>query len=197
MTKEQIRQAADVVLESVSAKDYAPLIGLKIARNGFTQCPFHNGDHTGSMKLYDGTRGFHCFGCGASGDVIELAKRFYGLSFPQAIAKVAEDVGIALPGTGKMTYEQAKVLQAARDRKAALERQQREEQAAEEAYWPVLDDWLEIDRTMSDMDRKITNDLKEGRQPDDNDLDTFFRAFGAYERITPALERLEAGRISA
>lgn len=151
MTREQIRQAADIVRETVSARQYATLIGLPVNRNGFAQCPFHSGDHTGSMKLYDGTRGFHCFGCGASGDTIELAKRLYNLSFPQAIAKVAQDAGIALPGTGQMTYDQARAMQVAQERKAALVRQSAAQEKIEEKYWTAFDEWKAADDELGEI----------------------------------------------
>jgi len=194
MTREQIRQAADIVRETVSARQYATLIGLPVNRNGFTQCPFHSGDHTGSMKLYDGTRGFHCFGCGASGDVIELAKRFYGLNFPAAITKVAEDAGIALPGV-KPTYRQAQAISAAQKRKEERERQEQITQAYEAEYWATLDDWLEIDRLFTELEQKIRAILKEGNQPNDDLMDAFFGTYAAKLNIEPELERLEIGRI--
>lgn len=151
MTREQIRQCADIVRESVSARDYAALIGLPINRNGFCQCPFHSGDNNGSLMLYKGTRGWHCFGCGASGDVIELAKRYFSLTFPQAIAKVAEDTGIALPGTGQMTYDQAKAFQSAQDRKDELKKNERKTDIVEEKYFTALDAFLDADRKLADI----------------------------------------------
>lgn len=159
MTREEIRRAADIVRETISARQYAELIGLPVNRAGFTPCPFHSGDHDASMKLYSGTRGFHCFGCGASGDVIELAKRFYNLNFPAAITKVAEDAGIALPGM-KPTYDQEQAMKAAEKRKQELERQQKEEQAIEDAYFATLDDYLAIDDYLTEVAAKEWEILK-------------------------------------
>jgi DNA primase len=48
-------------------------------------CPFHN-DHTPSFTLFPQTRSFHCFGCGAHGDVLNFLQRVEYLSFPQALA---------------------------------------------------------------------------------------------------------------
>ncbi|MBQ1791227.1 MAG: hypothetical protein II008_13705, partial [Oscillospiraceae bacterium] len=186
MTREQIRQAADIVLESISAKDYAAMIGLPVNRAGFTQCPFHSGDHDASLKLYDGRKGFHCFGCGASGDVIELAKRYYSLSFPQAVAKVANDAGIALPGTGEMTYDQARAYQAAQDRKAALLKAQAEEQAIESQYFDTLDAYMEINNHFDDMDAELTPIVLAGIIPPDDKMDDFFNTFAAKLAVNPA-----------
>ena len=197
MTREQIRQAADIVLESISAKDYAALIGLPVNRAGFTQCPFHSGDHDASLKLYDGRKGFHCFGCGASGDVIELAKRYFSLSFPQAVAKVANDAGIALPGTGEMTYDQARAYQAAQDRKAALLKAQAEEQAIESQYFDTLDAYMEINNHFDDMDAELTPIVLAGIIPPDDKMDDFFNTFAAKLAVNPAMEDIEMRRIRA
>ena len=197
MTREQIRQAADIVLESISAKDYAALIGLPVNRAGFTQCPFHSGDHDASLKLYDGRKGFHCFGCGASGDVIELAKRYFSLSFPQAVAKVANDAGIALPGTGEMTYDQARAYQAAQDRKAALLKAQAEEQAIESQYFDTLDAYMEINNHFDDMDAELTPIVLAGIIPPDDKMDDFFNTLAAKLAVNPAMEDIEMRRIRA
>jgi DNA primase len=45
--------------------------GLKPDKNDFILCPFHD-DHNPSLKIYTKTNTFHCFGCGATGDVIEF-----------------------------------------------------------------------------------------------------------------------------
>lgn len=164
MTRQQIRQCADIVRETVSALDYATLIGIHVGKNGFAQCPFHSGDRTGSLKLYEGRRGWHCFGCGASGDVLELAKRFYNLSFPQAIAKVAQDAGIALPGTGQMTYDQARAVRAAADRKVELNQREAEADAVETAYLSALDKYLEAENTLVDITDPLYQAIQEANK---------------------------------
>ena len=54
-------------------------------------CPFHN-DKTPSMKL---DKRFHCFGCGADGDVIDFVAALYGLGKKEAAAQLASDFGLA------------------------------------------------------------------------------------------------------
>ena len=53
-------------------------------------CPFHD-DKNPSMKV--DTR-FHCFGCGADGDVIDFTSRLYNLSSKEAAEKLAQDFGL-------------------------------------------------------------------------------------------------------
>lgn len=56
-----------------------------------TSCPFHN-DRTPSMKA---DNRFHCFGCGADGDVIDFVSRLFGISNLEAAQKIASDFGIS------------------------------------------------------------------------------------------------------
>ena len=61
-------------------------------KHGFMRCPFH-ADRTPSLKLYGDH--FHCFGCGAHGDVIDLTARMFGLSSCEAAKKLAYDFGLS------------------------------------------------------------------------------------------------------
>ncbi len=58
-------------------------------------CPFHN-EKTPSFVVSDAKQIFTCFGCGATGDVIEFVKRYYNLDFVSAMEKLAGDYGIQL-----------------------------------------------------------------------------------------------------
>ena len=59
-------------------------------------CPFH-GEKTPSFNVHADKQFFHCFGCGASGDVIEFVKRSDSLSFPDAVRQLAGRAGMAVP----------------------------------------------------------------------------------------------------
>lgn len=72
---------------AVSAKEAAIFYGVKISRNGMACCPFHSDRHP-SMKL---DNRFHCFGCGADGDVINFVERMFGLSPLYAARKLIAD----------------------------------------------------------------------------------------------------------
>ena len=58
----------EAVKQSVTTRQAAEHYGIRVGRNGMACCPFHN-DKTPSMKL---DRRYHCFGCGADGDVIDF-----------------------------------------------------------------------------------------------------------------------------
>ena len=81
----------EVVKQSVTAREAAELYGIAVGRGGMACCPFHDERHP-SMKV--DTR-FHCFGCGADGDVIDFTARLYDLSPKEAAEKLAQDFGLA------------------------------------------------------------------------------------------------------
>ena len=82
----------DTVKAAVTPRMAAERYGLPIQQGSMTRCPFH-ADRTPSMKLNEVY--FYCFGCGASGDVIDLAAKLFGLSGYEAAKKLAADFGIA------------------------------------------------------------------------------------------------------
>src|SRR6187399_2578800 len=59
-------------------------------------CPFHN-EKTPSFTVSDEKGFFHCFGCGAHGDVIGFVMRSEGLSFPETVERLAREAGLPLP----------------------------------------------------------------------------------------------------
>ena len=67
----------ETVKAAVTPRMAAERYGLPIQQGGMVCCPFH-ADRTPSMKLNEDY--FYCFGCGATGDVIDLAARLFDLS---------------------------------------------------------------------------------------------------------------------
>ncbi|MCM2531609.1 DNA primase [Neobacillus pocheonensis] len=86
----QIRQAVDIV-EIIS--DYVQL--KKQGRNYFGLCPFH-GENTPSFSVSADKQIFHCFGCGAGGNVFSFLMELEGSSFQEAAMKLAARVNIDL-----------------------------------------------------------------------------------------------------
>ena len=80
------------VKAAVTLRQAAETYGLTVSRNGMTCCPFHEDRHP-SLKLNEDY--FFCFGCGASGDVIDFTARLFGLSPKDATEKLAADFGIS------------------------------------------------------------------------------------------------------
>ena len=80
----------EAVKLSVSTREAAELYGIKVRRNGMACCPFHD-DKNPSMKV---DQRFHCFGCGADGDVIDFTAKLFDLSPKEAAEKLAQDFGL-------------------------------------------------------------------------------------------------------
>lgn len=76
--------------DSVTCWDAAEQYGMEVNTTGMARCPFHEDRHP-SLKL---GRGFHCFGCGAHGDLISFVSRLFGISAGDAAQKLSRDFGI-------------------------------------------------------------------------------------------------------
>src|SRR5947208_11502964 len=89
---ETVKQQADIV----------HLIGeyVKLKKTGAQNfsglCPFHQ-EKTPSFSVHATRQFFHCFGCGASGDVFSFVQKIDNVTFPEAVRSVAQKLGIALP----------------------------------------------------------------------------------------------------
>ena len=80
----------EAVKQSVTTRQAAERYGIRVERNGMCRCPFHD-DSTPSMKL---DRRFYCFGCGATGDVIDFVSRLRGIGSKEAAILLAQDFAI-------------------------------------------------------------------------------------------------------
>ncbi|MCQ9154712.1 DNA primase [Acidomonas methanolica] len=67
---------------------------VRSGRNWKACCPFH-GEKTPSFYVYDDH--FHCFGCGAHGDVISFVMQSEGRSFPETVEQLAGEAGLDVP----------------------------------------------------------------------------------------------------
>ena len=71
-------------------------------------CPFHN-EKTPSFSVYSEHQFFKCFGCDAKGDVFNFVMMIEGLTFWEALKKLAEQHGIPLPKQSRASDEQSKL----------------------------------------------------------------------------------------
>lgn len=93
----------EAVKQSVTTRQAAERYGIRVERNGMCRCPFHD-DKTPSMKL---DRRYYCFGCGATGDVIDFVSRLRGIGSKEAVILLAQDFAIPYEdGAGKMSKPQ-------------------------------------------------------------------------------------------
>jgi DNA primase len=72
--------------------------GIELKKRGrtlFGLCPFHH-EKTASFNVSREAGLFHCFGCGAGGDVIGFVVRFHQVTFPEALKRLADRAGLEL-----------------------------------------------------------------------------------------------------
>lgn len=79
----------ETVKQAVTTKQAAECYGLEVDAHGMALCPFHE-DHHPSLKL---DRRYYCFGCHATGDVIDFTARLFGTGKKSAALKLVQDFG--------------------------------------------------------------------------------------------------------
>ena len=89
---QDLKQQADIVR---IISDYVQL--KKTGAQNFTGlCPFHK-EKSPSFSVHATRQFYHCFGCSASGDVFSFIQKIENISFPEAIRRVAEKMGVPVP----------------------------------------------------------------------------------------------------
>ena len=96
------RGITDATIEEIKSRiDLADLIasyGVQVRHAGSSKmasCPFHQ-DKKPSFSINDAKGFYHCFSCGESGDAIKFVERMEGLSFVEAVKKLAERCGVKI-----------------------------------------------------------------------------------------------------
>src|ERR1700709_2039313 len=96
-----MRYGPNLLEEILRRTDIVQLVGrrVKLTRKGNTLwgcCPFHN-EKSASFKVENERRRYKCFGCGKGGDAFKWLIETEGLSFPEAVEKLAAEAGVELP----------------------------------------------------------------------------------------------------
>jgi len=94
---QQANDIVDVIGEHVSLK--------RKGREWLGLCPFHE-DHRPSMYVNPDKQIYKCFACGAGGDVLKFVQMREGLTFPQAIERLAERAGVQLEPVRRMVSQE-------------------------------------------------------------------------------------------
>lgn len=99
------------VLEEIKARvSIADVIGAKVklqkrGRDYVGLCPFHH-EKTPSFSVNTAQGYYHCFGCGEHGDIFSFEMKNNGLSFMDAVHKLAEKAGVSVPSFSQESIEQ-------------------------------------------------------------------------------------------
>ena len=133
--------AVQTIKDRLTMREVLERYGYEPNKKGFVCCMFHN-EKTPSMKIFE--KDYHCFGCGANGDVFSFVQKLFNLSFPDTLKKIDLDFGLNLYGEHtfdeiRRSHYKQKQIQAERERK------KRENEQAENEYWAVFDEWKRLD----------------------------------------------------
>ena len=74
------------IKSAITVPQAAKVYGMEPDRRNMVCCPFHS-DNNPSMKLNDTY--YYCFGCGATGDVVDLTAKLFDMNPRQAAEKLA------------------------------------------------------------------------------------------------------------
>jgi DNA primase len=107
---------SETIKSALTMQQVALHYGFRPNSAGFIKCPFHN-DKTASVKLYPGTRGFHCFGCHIGGSVIDFVMKLLSLSFKDACERLNEDFRLGLDMDAPVDKRAVAQYKAAQDKK--------------------------------------------------------------------------------
>ncbi|MFA5385587.1 MAG: DNA primase [Eubacteriales bacterium] len=98
-------------------------------------CPFHQ-EKTPSFTVSSGKQIFHCFGCGVGGDIFKFIMLSEGLTFPEAVRRLAGKAGVLLPVSNRDRIEKTR---------------------SQERFW-------EINKMARDFYRNVLINRQEGKQ---------------------------------
>ena len=104
--------AVHTVKNSISPVQALEFYTANTGKRGRFLCPFHN-DRSPSVTV-KGSH-WHCWSCGANGDVIDFTTRYFGIGFRDAVTKLATDFGISIEGDSHIDKEQAMWAQIQRE----------------------------------------------------------------------------------
>lgn len=115
--KDSLKQQADIVQV---IGQYARLKKAG-AQNYLALCPFHN-EKTPSFSVHATRQFFHCFGCGASGDVFSFLQKIEQITFGEAVRELAGKLGVPMP---RLSFDSPAEERDAKLRASLLEIQER------------------------------------------------------------------------
>lgn len=92
-----LKNAAQWIRDNVIMQNILDLYGYH-TKHGFMVCPFH-GDRDASLRVYDGSGGWHCFGCGRGGSVIDFVMEHENCNFKTAVIAIDKNLHLNLTDT--------------------------------------------------------------------------------------------------
>lgn len=164
-------QTKIIEIRALDLKTALTHYGVQFGRNGFARCPFHD-EKTPSFKVH--ANKFKCFGCGATGDLIDFVRRKQNAGIAAAVDMICQDFKIdARPTPGGLMRLDQMRMRNARSKKE---------------YRALMVKWLDAHEAYLDAYDARERAAECGETPDDNTyVDAQFALIAAEE----ALERAE------
>lgn len=147
-----VDNALEVIKSSVTMRDVCNIEGIIVNRGGSAICPFHD-DKRPSMRIYRDH--FHCFACGAHGDVIDYYQLRYNMTFLEAIEAIVKLFDLPVIIEHDTSPERAAEILETSRRKAAERRKKAQKQKEKlDRYNALMDTWIMLDRWKMDYEPK-------------------------------------------
>lgn len=151
-----VYNGASEIKSALTAREVFEHYGIGVNRAGFCKCPFH-GERTASLRVYDGKRGWYCFGCHKSGSVIDFVMWYFDIDFKDACAKLNDDFGLGLPiGRTPSDEEERAAREAAYQRRQKRKRYELAKRQAEKVYNEACDKEAYYDKIISENENAET-----------------------------------------
>lgn len=149
---------------------------VKKGREYLGLCPFHQ-EKTPSFTVNESKGFYHCFGCGAHGDIIGFLMQAEGLSFMDAVQKLANKANLPMPVLSKENREMAE------KRKSSYEIMEMAASFFEKNLWlPVGNEGLKYLKDKRDFSPETIKKFRLGYAPGNNGLRTFLSSKGISEK---------------
>lgn len=135
-----MNQTAEYIKQAVPMDEAAEFYGFHANRGGYISCPFHR-EKTASLKIYSNEehRGWHCFGCGRGGSVIDFVMALFGINYRQAILRINQDFSLGITNEKACRSSLSKIARAAREERRAAEKREQEWWEAIRKLWYYCD----------------------------------------------------------
>jgi hypothetical protein len=140
-----LKSAGQMIRDTVSMETVLGMYGLEVGRGGFMVCPFH-GERDASLKVYrsrDGHHGWHCFGCGRGGSVIDFVMAYEECSYADAVKKIDNAAGTGYTAPSGLLFDMSERFH---------QRKYDAVKWAFEAYLKAIDE--EIERDLAEKSRQ-------------------------------------------
>ena len=115
---------SEEIKETTTMFEVLARYGLKAGRGDMISCPFHGADRHASMKIYKD--GYHCFACGAHGDIFGFVQEYEHVSFKEAFLILGGEYEHGTKASSRVALIRRKAQKATRDAKAERLKKARE-----------------------------------------------------------------------